>query len=82
MRPRLFGRAFEGELWEGGIGRVVAKTGVVKVDGRFLDRGYDKVANSGDVATTVEFDPDGILPLVGTELTGDRGGDGVWWDVA
>ena len=46
---RLLRRAFEGELWEGGIGCVVAQTSVVQVDSGSLDRGYDEIADCGDV---------------------------------
>jgi hypothetical protein len=58
LRTGLFRCAFEGELGEGGIGCVVAQTGVVEVDCRFLDGGYYKVADCGDILyllTEVEY---------------------------
>jgi hypothetical protein len=49
LRSCFLGCAFEGELRKGGIGCVVAQTGVVEIDRGFLDRSYDEVADRGDI---------------------------------
>lgn len=41
--------SLEGELREGGIGCIVGYGGIIDVDGRVVDRGYDEIANSGIV---------------------------------
>lgn len=49
MWTSFLGGAFEGELREGGKGRVVGDSGVVDINGAVVDGCYDEVIDGGNV---------------------------------